>query len=130
MSEVFDALGRTFDFDRIRFKMDEELLQQAALEVPDKARQRGQLVFDRYCQLHRQKYLRNYEPGHFRNGRVDPRFQHLYDNPAPVIRITLDLTGGPLFDRFIGMPVADIEDAIKRDPRTWFAAGHLVAVEK
>jgi len=130
MGNVIDSIGRTFSFDNIRFKMDESLLQQAALEVTDQSRQRGQFVFDRYCLLHYQKYLKNYEPTHFSNGRIDARYQHLYDNKTPVIRITIDITSGQLFAQYIGMPIEEIEAAIRRDPRAWVsnAGGHMIAV--
>lgn len=130
MSDVIDSIGRTFKFDQIRFKMDEALLQQASLEVRDQSRERGQLLFDRYCQLHLQKYRRNYEPSHFSSGRVNSRFKPLYENMAPAIMVTIDITSGALFDRYIGMPIEEIEAAIKRDPRTWLNAGHVIAVER
>lgn len=130
MGDVTDSIGRTFQFDRIRFKMDESLLQQAAQEVRDESRQRGQLVFDRYCRLHLLKYRRNYEPSHFANGRIDPAFQRYYDNPSPVISINIEITDGVLFDQYVGMPVEEIERAVRRDPRAWVNAGSVVAVER
>jgi hypothetical protein len=130
MADVIDSSGRTFSFDRIRFKMDESLLQQASLEVRDQTKGRGQLVFDRYCHLHLHKFRRNYEPAHFSNGCINPRYQYLYENQSPAIRITIDITSGDIFDQYIGTPIEEIEAAIKRDSRVWFNAGHVVAVER
>lgn len=87
-------------------------------------------MFDRYSRLHLQKYRRNFEPIHFSNGRVDSLYSHLYDNSVPVISITIEVTNGALFDRYIGMPIEEIEAAIKRDPRAWVNAGHVVVVER
>ena len=131
MSEVIDVIGRTFSFDYIRFKMDESLLQQAAREVTSQnGRERPQLVFDRYCSLHHAKYLRNYEPAHFSNGRLKEEYKAIYDNKSPLIRISIDVEKGTLFDQYVGMPIEEIEAAVKRDPRSWFSAGKLIVVQK
>lgn len=131
MSEIVDNIGRTFSFDQIRFKMDESLLQQATSEVVSQnSRERPQLVFDRYCLLHHAKYLRNYEPAHFSNGRLKEEYRSIYDNKLPLIRISIDVANGALFNRYVGMPVEEIEAAVKRDPRAWFMAGKLIVVQQ
>lgn len=127
MSEVQDSVGRTFKFDRIRFQMDDQLLQQAAGEVADQTSERGQLVFNRYCALHLSKYGRNYEPAHFGNGKLLPRFAALYTNLAPTIRISIEVRSGHLFDRFVGQPPDYIESSFRRDPHAWLANGVVLA---
>jgi hypothetical protein len=130
MTEVTDKIGRKFEFDRIRFKFDEELLRQAAIDVVDESRQRGQMVFDRYCELHLHKFQRNFEPSHFDNGRVLSRFSHLYTSPSPTIRITLEVSSGDLFDRYVGMPIDEIQASIRRDPAGWLRGSKMIAIEK
>lgn len=127
MSEVRDAAGRTYRFENIRLRMDEGLIKQAAEEVVDQTRARGQLLFDRYCALHLSRYGRNFEPLHFSNGRLLPRFASLYANSAPVIRITVELRAGQLFDRFVGQPPDFIEQAFRQDPRAWATSGEVLA---
>lgn len=130
MTTVVDAIGRHFKFDAIRFKMDEALLQQAAGEVIEQSKERGQLVFERYCRLHFYKYHRNWEPFHFANGRLKPEMQAIYGERVQALRIVIDVTSGALFDRYVGMPIAEIEAAILRDPRAWVKSGRVVAIEQ
>lgn len=131
MATVIDSIGRSFDFDKIRFKWDDELMQQAAKEVlSQNGRERPQLLLDRYCQLHKAKYLRNYEPGHFSNGGLDSMYASLYENINPAIRITIDITQGELFEKFVGMPYEHVEAAVKRDPRAWVLAGNMRVEQK
>jgi hypothetical protein len=129
MTTVTDKVGRSFAFDRIRFRMDEDLLQQAAQEVVDVSKERGQMVFDRYCALHLFKYRRNFEPSHFSSGKLDERFRSLYDTPAPTIRVIVEIKAGPLFDQYIGQPTDYIEHAIRTDPRAWLSAGSVLTIQ-
>lgn len=126
MATVQDRAGRAHEFDRIRFKMDETVLQQAAEEVVDQTSERAQLLFDRYCALHLAKYGRNYEPTHFANGKLNPRFHVLYARKAPTIRISIEVRSGPLFDRFVGQPPEYIESSFRSNPRAWLATGAVV----
>ena len=126
MASVQDRVGRVYKFDQIRYKMDEELLQQASQEVTVQTSERGQFLFDRYCTLHFAKYGRNYEPTHFSRGKLLPRFSALYDAKVPTIHIAIEVRSGPLFDRFIGQPADYVESAIRSDPRGWINAGTLV----
>lgn len=127
MTKVVDSLGREFDFDVIRFCFDEELLQKASLQVINQDRRRGQLVFDRYCSLHLAKYRRNFEPTHFSRGKLLAQYAELYGNPAPVIRVSIEVSEGALFDRFIGQPFEHIEQSVRLDPGAWVRAGTLRA---
>lgn len=127
MTTVTDRVGRTFHFDQIRFRMDERLLQQAGAEVADQTKERAQLVFDRYCLLHLSKYGRNFEPAHFASGQLLPRFAPLYESPRPSIVVTVEITEGPLLERYIGMPPDYVEQAFRLDPKTWVAAGSVIS---
>lgn len=129
MSKVVDAVGREFNFDRIRFSFDEDLLQQAGTEVVAQDRDRAQLVFDRYCVLHLAKYRRNFEPSHFASGKLLGRFRELYQNPAPAIFVTIEVTSGALFERFVGQPFEFVEQSVRLDPGAWVRAG-VVRVEQ
>lgn len=129
MSVVVDAIGREFKFDKIRFKFDEELLQQAASDVVAPARERAQSVFDRYCALHLAKYRRNFEPAHFAEGRLLDRYRDLYLRPGPSIRVTIEVTSGSLFERYIGQPFEHIEQAVRLDPVAWVRAGTVLAAQ-
>lgn len=127
MAAVIDRTGRTHQFDRIRFKMDEALLQQAAVEVVDQTSERAQLLFDRYCLLHLAKFGRNYEPTHFANGVLLPQFRSLYEQRSPTIRIAIEVRAGSLFDRYVGQPPDAIESSFRANPREWLAAAAVVA---
>jgi hypothetical protein len=130
MSIVRDDLGRVFDFDKIRWKMDEKVLQQAISEITDETTQRAQTLFDRYILLHRIKYRRAYEPGHFKSGRLRDDMEPLYSKPQPMLRITIDVKEGALLERFVGAPVDIIEAEFKRDPINWVKQSRVVAIEK
>ncbi len=119
MSVVMDRAGRQHHFDRIRFKMDEELLRQAASEVDDGEKRRAQVLFDRYCAHHLLKYGRNYEPVHFAHGRIKPNYAYLYEKRPAAIRITLEVRSGPLFDAYVGQQPAYAEASFQRAPRDW-----------
>ncbi len=127
MAAVVDRAGRTHEFDRIRFKMDEALLQQAAVEVVDQTSERAQLLFERYCSLHLAKFGRNYEPTHFANGKLLPRFRSIYEQQSPTIRISIEVRSGGLFDRYIGQPPDAIESSFRANPREWLATAAVIA---
>lgn len=126
MGVVTDRIGRTYTFDRIRFKMDEALLQQAAIGLVDETSERAQILFDRYCSLHLSKYGRNYEPTHFASGRLIPRFQAIYEQKAQVIRVVIEVRSGDLFDRYVGQPPNAIENSVRANPREWINAAAVV----
>ena len=130
MPTVSDKVGREFHFDRIRFKMDEALLQQAASEVLDETSGRAQLVFDRYCFLHFEKYRRNYEPSHFSRGRLLERFTQLYATYRRSIVVRVVVTEGALFEKYIGQPAEYIEQAVRLDPRSWVQAGLMLCSQE
>lgn len=127
MATVVDSVGREFSFDNIRFNFDEELLQHAGSDVVVEGRDRPQLVFERYCTLHRAKYRRNFEPSHFANGKLRASYRELYLNQTPLIRVTIEVSEGPLFERYVGQPVEHVEQSVRRDPGAWVRAGTVFA---
>ena len=128
MSQVKDSLGRTHIFSRIRFKMDELLLQQAAVDVTDDDGERAQAIFDRYQSLHCEKYGRIYDPSHFGTHGPLQRFAALYMSRPQSIRISVEVSSGDLFTRFVGAPITEIEAAVRRDPGSWIRAGKVTAL--